>query len=398
MSEAPIPSDPEFRVSGGMKVLVAVFLGPLILFLSGGVVWFVFNGRMSGRDASVLLVAGFGFSAVLASVVWSALRTSVEILPTAMRFTKGLGGEREIPFDRIAGYRSLKGKNGTTLMIVPMDPPQRRILIAQTLGRRKELEDFVKEKFTDLDKADRDADMAAALSDTQLGSTPEERSAALTWATVHTRILNSVVFAAMLWAFIYPRPYPLVIGVLAVIPLVAVALAISSHGAISLYAQSKSVRPSVTYAFLVPALGLALRAFKDWHILGWSAFWLPCAVLGGMMIAILWLGSMSDPHRSMGAVLGLSAVCLAQSFGLVLFVDCYPDNSVPEIHRTRVMSRHITSGKSTNYYVTVGPWLDGTYGRQISVNSSFYSAHSEGSIVLIGVRKGVLQMPWFFVQ
>jgi hypothetical protein len=329
---------------------------------------------------------------------WSALRTSVEVLPDGMRFTRGFGPTEEIPFDRIAGYRTLTSRNGTILQIVPSDASRRPISIGQTLERRKVLEKFIRERLRDQDEAAQEAYMATALEDPQLGSSTEERRAALSRAQLHSRILNVAVFAPMLWAFFYPRPYIAVIAVLAAFPLVAVALAVSSHGAISLYDAKNKVRPSVAYAFIGPTLVLALREFKDCHILGWSGFWLPFALLGGILIGVLWLGSISDPQRTFSAFLGLACVCLAQSYGLVLFINCFPDHSVPEIHRTAVLSRHISSGKHTTYYVNVGPWLDGTYVRQISVSSSFYYAHSEGSTVLVGVKKGVLQMSWFFVR
>jgi hypothetical protein len=398
MSEPLIPSDPVFRVSGGMKVLVGVLLVPFALVVAGGAVWFAFNGPLTPGQTAVPLVAGFAFAAIFGCMVWSMLLTKIEILPEGMRFTRGFRADEEIPFDRIAGFRTLRGRNGTTLVIVPEDAPHRRIIVSRSLARRAELEGFIKGNLVDLDQADKDADMEAALADTQLGSTTEERRAALSRAQTHAYILNGTVFAAMVWAFLYPRPYAAVIIVLAFLPLAAVALAIFSHGAVSLYIANNSARPGVAGALIAPAFGLAVRALKDWHVIGWSGFWVPFAVLAALMVAVLWLASMSDAHKTTLAFLGLSAVCLAQSFGLVLFVNCYPDHTVPEIHRTVVRSRHITSGKSTTYHITIGPWLDGGYGRQITVDSSFYYAHSEGSTVLVGVRRGVLRMTWFFLR
>jgi hypothetical protein len=271
-------------------------------------------------------------------------------------------------------------------------------MIAQTLGRRAELERFVRAKFTDLDKADRDADLASALSDPQLGTSTEERQAALSRATVQTRILHAVGVGAIIWAFIYPHPYAAVIVILAAIPVASIALALFSHGAISLYATPNSVRPGVAYIMIAPGAVLALKAIKDWHILNWSGFWLPFAVLGFLLIAVLWLGSVSDTRRTTLGFLGLSAVMLAQAYGLVVFANCYPDRSVPDFHRTRVVSRRISSGKSTTYYLFVGPWLDGGYSRQVAVSRAFYEEHPDGSVVLVGVRQGVLHMPWFNVR
>lgn len=283
-------------------------------------------------------------------------------------------------------------------MIVCKDPGHRRFVIGQTLERRAELEDFVREKFGDLDAADKQADMAEALSDSRLGSNAEERSASISQAKFHAGVINAAAVAAIFWSSLYPHPYAVLVAVLAVMPLLAVGFVVASHGAVSLYAAKNSVRPGVTLAVVLPAAGLALRSLKDWHILGLSGFWVPFAVMSGILVATLWLGSMSDAHSSLAKVLGLSIALLAESYGLVTFVNCYFDNSVPDIHATQVVSRRIRQGKSTAYYVTVGPWLHGRRSSEILVDRSFYESHSEGSTVLIGVRKGVLRMPWFFAQ
>jgi hypothetical protein len=401
MSETPIPSDPVFRVSTGTKVLLGVFMAPLILFLTGGSVWFVLYGAVKGGAATVLLLSGLGFASIFGSFVWSMFLTKVEILPNAMRFTRGFRGVQEVPFDNIAGYRERRAQSKIATMspvIVLLEPPNKGIMIAHQLERSAELERFIKSRFTNLDKADRDADMKAALSDAQLGSTTEERRATLSRALIHGYILYGAATFSLLWAFIYPHPYAAVVGLLAVLPVAAVAFSMFSHGAITLYGKTNSVRPGVAFVVLAPCLALALREFKDWHIIAWSGFWLPFGVMGVLLIGILCLGSISDSHRNVLGFLGLSVVFLAQAFGLVLFANCYPDRSVPEMHRTTVVSRRIQSGKSRTYYLYVSPWLDGTYSKQIAVSGAFYEEHSDGSTVLIGVRPGVLRIPWFFVD
>jgi hypothetical protein len=398
MSETPIPSNPVFRVSGGMKVVLSAVIIPLALLVAGGTVWLVFFAHLRISDTALLATFGGIFAAGIGYLSITTLRTSIEVLPTGFRFTSGFAPAEEVSFDRIAGYRALKRKGTQSLIIVCADPGHKPIMIGQNLERHGELEDFVSERFDNLDVVEKTTDMAKALSDDSLGSTTEERSAAISQAQFHAVGINAAAIATLFWAILYPHPYAFLMGVLAVIPLLAVASAVASHGAISLFIVKNSVRPGVTLAFLMPAAALALRAIKDWHLMGLSGFWLPFAVLSCLLVAILWVGSISDSHRTLGRVLGLSIVMLVESYGLVVFANCYFDHSVPDIHTTKVVSRKITRGKSTSYYVIVGPWLDGRHNRQILVNSSFYESHSEGSTVLIGVRPGVLRIPWFSVD
>lgn len=243
------------------------------------------------------------------------------------------------------------------------------------------------------------ADMAAVLSDERLGSTEDERRGALRTATILAGILNATTGALIFWALIYPRPYSLVVALLATLPLLGVGLVVMSRGAVMLDTDRKSVRPTASYAIMAPAMVLALRALEDWHILGWSGFWLPFAVLSGILIGLLLVCSAADGRRKAATLVILSAVFMAESYGLVLFLNCELDRTVPVIHRAVVLGRRMSSGRRhTSYYLTVGPWIDGRYSEQVSVPSSTYGWHQVGSTVLVGVRPGALSMPWYFVQ
>jgi hypothetical protein len=245
----------------------------------------------------------------------------------------------------------------------------------------------------------RKADMSAVLSDERLGSTEDERGDSLRTSTIHAGILNTATGALVIWALYSPRPYSLVIALLAIFPLLGAGLVVMSRGAVTLDSSRKSARPTAAYSIIVPAMILALRALEDWHILGWSGFWLPFAVLSGLLIGGLLICSASDAGRKMGTLFLLGLFLMAESYGLVLFLNCRLDHSVPEIHRTTVLSRRINHGRrSTSYYLTVGPWIDGDYSWEVKVPSSTYGWHEEGSTVLIGVRPGALSMPWYFVQ
>ncbi len=243
------------------------------------------------------------------------------------------------------------------------------------------------------------AEFAALHTDARLGSTEDERRGTLRRARIQAGILNTATGAAVTWALAYPRPYSLAIALLAVLPLLGIGLVIATRGAVTLDSDRKNVRPTAAYAIFAPCLVLALRALEDWHILGWSGFWVPFAVGAGILLGVLLVGAGADSQRKASTVAVISFVLLAESFGLVLFLNCEFDRSVPAIHRTVVLSRRISRGRrSTSYYLTVGPWIDGRYAEEVSVPGSTYGWHLEGSTVLIGVRPGSLSMPWYFVQ
>jgi hypothetical protein len=394
----PETTHPVFRVSAGIRALSVCFLGPLVVLGLAGP-WFIPLQPGSSAARSIFFLAGIAASGTFAWALSSAFRTRLEFLPGAIRLTRAIGDPIEIRSDEIEGFRVIRSKSSGILRVFFKDAARKPLRIDMSFERREELLSLLGDRCTNLDDVDSKAEMKEILSDPELGSTEEEREAALQRARIQVGVLNTATAVSVFWAMLYPRPYFLVIAVLAALPLVSACLLHFSRGAIVLDAKRGSARPIVGYSILGPSMVLVLRSFLDWHILGWSGFWLPFAVLAGTLIGFLLLSTACDAQRKAGSVMLLFVAGMAISYGVVVFSNCQLDHSMPAIHRAEVLSRRISRGRrSTTYYLTVRPWIDGDYPREISVPGSTYGWHEEGSTVLIGVRGGALSMPWYFVQ
>jgi len=379
-------------------VLAALVLGPLALFGLVGP-WFLFGSRSGLAVEATFILFGAVIAAALAWAICSLFRSRLEFLPTGIRLTRGTSQPLEIQSDEIEGYRVSRGKNSKVLRIFYKDASRKPVRIEMSFARQPELVALLEDRYRNLDKEDRETKMKEVLSDQSLGATEADREAALGRATLHAGILNAAAAFAVGWALAYPRPYILVMALLALLPVLAIGLVVVSGGAVTFDSGRNNVRPTAAYAILGPGLIVAFRALADWHILGWSGFWLPFAVVAGILCAALMVGAGVDKQGKASTTVGLAVVLLVQSWGVVVILNCEFDRSVPEIHRTVVLSRRVSHGsKSTIYYLTVGPWINGRRSREISVPSSTYDWHTEGSTLLIGVRPGALSMPWFFVQ
>jgi hypothetical protein len=391
-------TNPVFRVSAGFRALAVCFFGAVGVFCLVAP-WFL-PMQPAGQGArTVVLLFGIAAAALFSWAIASALRTRLEFLPRGIRLTRGIGPPVEIPSDDIEGYRLLRTKNSRILKLLLKDAARKPVRIDMAFERQPELLGLLKKRYKNLDDEESNAEMKEILSDPELGSSEEERQATLQRARIQVGALNMATAIAVFWAMLYPRPYFLVIVALAALPLASACLVHLSRGAMVLDGKRGSARPNVAYAMLGPSMVLALRAFLDWHILGWSGFLLPFAVFAGTIIGFLLLSTVGDAQRKAGTVAFVCFVGIALSYGLVLFINCRFDHSVPAIHRAEVLARRISRGRrSTTYYLTVRPWIDGDYTREISVPGSTYGWHAEGSTVLIGVRSGALSMPWYFVQ
>jgi hypothetical protein len=391
-------TDIVYRVSKGLRVLGACFLLPLIALCIAGPLWLLHGSSAPDELKVTLPLLAFFVAALFVYVLRSTLRTRLEFLASGIRYTSGWGRPRETAYDEIEGYRILQGRNARTLKLIPRDKLRKPVKIELVFERAKELDARLGEKFKNLDAADLQAEMSRILSDETLGASEDDRRASLEGARRQARVLNLAATALVFWGFIYPRPYDLVMTLLAAAPVLAIGLIRWSNGLVTFDGKRTSARPTVAYAAMVPAMVLGVRGLLDWHILAWSGFWTPFAVFAGTMIALAWFCAQSLETKKVGSIIALSFVFLAHSFGLVLFINGACDRSVPAIHRTVVVRRWTVSGRNTSYHFRVSPWIDGRGAWDMSVARQVYDQHEVGSPALIGVCRGSLSIPWFFVR
>ena len=391
-------TDIVYRVSKGMRVLGVCFLSPLIAACIVAPLWLLRGSSLDDGLRITLPLLGIAVAALFVYVLRSTLRSRLEFLSTGIRYTSGWGAPRELTYDEAEGYRVRPGRNTRILLLQPRDKARRPLKIELVFERAKELDALLGQKFRNLDEADLQAEVSEILADETLGTSEEDRRAALASAKGQARILNAAATGLVFWGFIYPRPYGLVMIALAAAPILAVGLIRWSNGLVAFDGKRTSARPTVAYAAMGPAMVMGLRGFLDWHILSWSAFWTPFAVFAGTMIALGWFCVQRPETKKLGTLAVLSFVFLVHSYGLVLFLNGEFDRSVPAIHNTVVVRRWTVSGRSTSYHFRVSPWIDDRGARDITVARQVYDQHAAGSPALIGVCKGCLAIPWFFVR
>jgi len=381
-----------------MRTLAVCFLVPMIAFCVIGPVWFV-RGSNSGYSlGATVLLLGIGLAGLLALLLRSAFRARLEILPAGIRYSNGWSQAREVGYDEIEGFRVPEGRKTPVLLLFPRDRTRKPIKIDLALERAEELDAVLREKFRDLDADDVKAELSEILADENLGLSEADRRTALGRARTQSHILTAAGSAVSLWAWFYPHPYDLALMLLALVPVLAIGFVRWSHGLVTLDGKMTRARPTIAVAVTGPASILGLRAFLDWHVLAWSGFWTPFAVFGGTVIALVLFCAQGPERRKAGTLASLCVVSLVYSYGLVIFLNCALDRSVPDVHKTVVVARWYAHGKSTSYYLRVDPWIDGRGSREITVARSVYDRHPEGSPALIWVRKGCMAIPWFVVR
>jgi len=207
-------------------------------------------------------------------------------------------------------------------------------------------------------------------------------------------VVNGAAYAAIGWGFFYPHPYGLVIFLLGALPLVAVGIAVTGQGRYSLEGRKDDPRPNLVVALILPGLVLMYRALTDEEVLDWRMLlWLTGA------IAVAWVAllyTVSPELRERKLTLAIMAPLMAAyGYGACALVDMRLDPHTPVVYDTKVLGKHVTSGRSRTYYLDVEPWGPRSGHGDVSVTRDFYDGASAGSRVCVYLWPGALGARWF---
>jgi hypothetical protein len=74
------------------------------------------------------------------------------------------------------------------------------------------------------------------------------------------------------------------------------------------------------------------------------------------------------------------------------------DDAAPEEFEAQITDKHISTGKSTTYYLTLAPWGPRTEAEDITVTQDFYEQASVGETIPLLLYPGALEVPYLIVE
>jgi hypothetical protein len=247
-----------------------------------------------------------------------------------------------------------------------------------------------------LDAADADNSLAAAMNNAAFGATPQRRLKRLAFARKVAGALTILAAALAIWSFVWPQPYWLAITSLAALPVLALILVMLSGGLFRIFAMTK-IDAGLGYVFSISALAITMRVLFDlnivseWPLIGASVIGAGASVL---VIALIDRKTVSQPILlvACGLVAGL------YFFGLIGEANTLLDRTPEAIIRSQIMNKRVSQGKTTSYHFKLSPWGSQSEPNDASVPRDLYDRLQPGDPVCIVVHDGALGMPWFVVQ
>jgi hypothetical protein len=370
-----------------------------------GIVFFV-AGAAGTWGFGVVAQALRGSSAGLTLAFFSALLAAAGVLigvdacvsklllgANSLRIVE-LWRTRQVRREDLASRRTIRRPNSTAMLLLQFKDPARRPIKLPLVFARDTRFDAWFQSIPDLDAQAAATLEAEIRNDPVLGNTPEERVARFAQARNIARNITFVAPVLYLWSSVYPYPYLLIIGLLAVLPWLPVALMAKNPGVYQLTGAANSGRPDLAAALIAPALLFAMRALADVHIIDWSAL-LPWIVGAGALLAagIAWANR--KPSRRWGSAIVILLAAGAYGFGAATSADAVLDAAAPTTYKPAVLRKHMTGGRNRSYELTVDPWGPRSSAEDITVSPAVFNLARVGQPICVSLHPGALGSAWY---
>jgi uncharacterized membrane protein YsdA (DUF1294 family) len=398
---APLPLDPSayprtYRMRSGWRIFL-VLLGTAAIAGGGAGVWYFGTGHevRGPRDQLVLVSVGIAFLALGLYLVLDTIASRVTLTVDAIEI-HDLLPPRRIRRDEVAGRRVLRTQYTNVLVLEPRRRDRRRIKLPLILDLDVAFVAWL-DAIPDLDALEEARSGAEVLAAREPGRTEEEQLARIARARRLARWGTVVATAAALWGWFLPRPYPLAMAILAVLPWGAVLAAARSRGVIALDERRNEARPNLAIPLFLPGAVLLLRALLDVQLLeGGTA--LAATVIASTVLTAAALAADAGLRRRPWMILVLFVLLGGWGYGAPVEANVLLDRSQPEVFETTVLAKHVQRGKGwTTYELELGPWGPRRQPEGAAVPRKIYDAVEPGDAVRVRVKPGALGMPWLTV-
>lgn len=350
-----------------------------------------------GEIAGPVLLVALGFGALGAYLLAAARRERLLLHADGIEVVELGRARRRLRTDQIAGRRTLPLQYGMEKLVLERRERGEKPLSVNFLFERDPVLDAWLAAIPDLDAAERARAEAELLGSAALGADAPAREAALARARWLARGLKGAAIGAAAWGLLLPRPYPLAMAVLAVLPLAGLGLVLTGRGRWAVEERRNEVRPGVAAPLFLPGFVLMLRGLLDYQVvdvprlLGWAA-------LGAVALTALLVRGDGALRRRWFVPALIMLLVAPYPWGALGAADVLLDDRPAETYEVAVLHKHVSSGKHTSYDLRLAPWGPVGEEQEVDVGSALYDEVEIGDLVCVQLRPGALGVRWFVVD
>jgi hypothetical protein len=392
----PITSPRVYTTSIGWKVFAAIVGVPMAL---GGLVaiWAIHaDPTISPGGALALDALSLAMSALGGFTVVGMFRYRVTLTRNGIE-QRDVFGSRTLRNEEIGSRRTVNVGNGVSVVeLAPRDATAKPLRVSRMLKT-----DHAFARWLDAfpDQAVLDAQRVAAdvRADPAYGDDPDERLRSFARLGRATRSLGVAATAICFWGMVFPHPYRLVLALLALCPLLGLAIVATSGGRIRIDQKARDPRPSVVFLLMPSGLLLAVRAFLDVSLLDWRPALL-AAVAGGVVLTLAAMAADAQQRRWQAALLLFVMMGLPWSYGVAVALDVQLDRTTEHLFATKVLRSSASGGSHPDWNLELAPWGPVRNGGEESVDRALYDATAVGDTVCVSLNDGAFGWRWYWVE
>lgn len=302
---------------------------------------------------------------------------------------------KELAIRHIKGYNI----NKDNIFIKPISSayPQISISGISYWQNSQEIQHWLQTNLIDLDSAAYEEELQTILEDKGLGITTEDRQQKLASAKkicTYFNIAGIILFFVLL---MFPRPYQLMISIALLMPMICIIVFYVNAGTITMVDDSKkNAYPTLSTALFFLVGALLLRMMIDYDLLDYTQCITPVIIIASSLAFVFFLiYKLRKPYKFSYT---LAIIIAIYSYAGFVAVNCVFDNGTAKTYQATVLSKHISHGKTTTYYLEITKWGLRKTSEDESVPSSIYNNVKSGQSINVYVKPGRLNIPWYFLS
>ncbi|WP_290335283.1 hypothetical protein [Ferruginibacter paludis] len=379
----------EYPLSGFTKIFYSLTSAAIFLF-----------GLYLGSTPSP---AGIAFSLTVVSVlmllagliVLNVARKKLVITKDRILYTS-LFSTRELPIQSIRGYRV----SSKAIVIEPSSPEYGRIYIGNytDLANSSDIRKWVMANFKDVNAEDLAIARHQMLEDPTVGNSPEEREKSYQRAKVFAYGYNTIAIITGIVMALISSAFSNIC--LLLIPWIGVVVMFSNKGLIKLYgASNRSINPYVMPGIVLSSVCMLVKSAKLYTLLNIAPLLIPSMLAATVLIVPLYLRGRNAAAGSLqGQVIFILVAGLIYGFASIRLINCAFDAKPAELYQAEVLRHWYTTGRGRGYFIKLSPWGPQTEPSKVEIGRQFYQNTFIGDSVLVRLKPGLLQLPWYRVE
>ena len=386
----------EFKIAKGWAIFIWIFAPGLIaLFGFLGVMPYT-EEKFDLTLALILTPISLGMIFLMVLGVIDTIKSKLIIDKTQL-ISISVFKTKRLDFKDIKGIKS----DQNYLHFIPNSTDLKKIKVSTYVGKYSQLANWANSTFKNLDFEEIAQDTADILENVEYGRNTEEREYKLESTRKKTKILNTISLIIGLGTLFFPHFYKVQIITCAILPILGLILLKSSKGLIKLDDTPNSAHPNLLGTLFTPSAALMIRAIMDFNVFNYEKFWKPALLLFASLTFLLFFKSEVKYNFkkvvSYLAILGMLMFGSMYAYGFLITTNVIFDNSNPNTYKAKVIDKHISSGKSTTYYLKLDSWGPQTEIEDVSVSKQIYKTKEIGDSAIVYFNNGLFEIPYYLI-